>query len=79
MAVDLADSVRADLAEAGAAAGDRADPAARQTVVLPTADPATNADLRDQTVRATVVPAAQEDHRIVEMVHHRTVTVPRAA
>ena len=77
--MDPVDSVLADLVQAGVAAGDRADLAARRTVVLPTAAPATNADQRDQTVRATAVPAAREDHRTVGTVHHRTVTVRREA
>lgn len=47
-------------------------------VALPTAARVTSADQRDQTVRATVVPAAREDRRTVGMVH-RTVTVRREA
>jgi hypothetical protein len=74
--VDPVDSVLADLVQAGVVAEDLA---ARRTVVLPTAAPATNADQRDQTVRATAVPAAREDHRTVGTVHHRTVTVRREA
>jgi len=71
------------LVQAGAAAEDRADPAARRTVirrtvVLPTAAQAATADRRDKTVRATAVPADREDRRTVEMVQ-RTATVRREA